>query len=183
MPEVQSRFWEFSLTVYGAPGVQEECLRLQDFYGVDINVLLLCAYVGGVHGGLLSDRDVSAAIAAVTEWNKNIVGSLREARRALKPFAAGPSTTGASAAALRTGVKAAELEAERIEQMMLEAWSAPRLDTWPRAAPETAVATNVAALLAAHGTAGGQPDPTSHLIAAALASAHALPAPDGAQRR
>ena len=88
MPEGQSRFWEFSLTVYGAPGVQEECLHLQERYGVDVNVLLFCTYIGAVHGALLSDRDVRAAAAATSDWNRTIVGSLREARRALKPYAA-----------------------------------------------------------------------------------------------
>jgi uncharacterized protein (TIGR02444 family) len=176
VPDGQSQFWEFSLTVYSAPGVQEECLLLQHRYGVDINVLLFCAYVGAIHGALLSDRDARAAAAATGEWNTTIVGSLRAARRALKPFAANPSATGASAAALRTAVKAAELEAERIEQMTLESWGASRLETWPRAAPETAVATNVAALLAIHQIPADQPDLTAHLVAAALASTRPAPA-------
>jgi uncharacterized protein (TIGR02444 family) len=182
VPEGQSHFWEFSLTVYGAPGVQEECLLLQDRYGVDINMLLFCAYVGAVHGALLSDRDVRAAVAAAGEWNATIVGNLREARRALKPLAADLSATSALVAALRTTVKAAELEAERIEQMMLEVWSVSRLEAWPRAQPETAVAANIAALLASHAIAVRQPDLTSHVIAAALAGAR-LSAPEGGRRR
>lgn len=168
VPEGQSHFWEFSLTVYGGPGVQEECLLLQDRYGVDINVLLFCAYAGAVHGAVMADHDVRAVVAATDEWNTTIVGSLRKARRALKPFAADASAAGASAAALRTSVKAAELEAERIEQIMLEMWSVSRLEAWPRAQPETAVAANIAAVLAIHGIAVGQPDLTSHLAAAAL---------------
>jgi uncharacterized protein (TIGR02444 family) len=182
VPEGRSHFWEFSLTVYGAPGVQEECLLLQDRYGVDINMLLFCAYVGAIYGALLSDRDVLAAVAAAGEWNATIVGNLREARRALKPFAADLSATGALAAALRTAVKAAELEAERIEQMMLEAWSASRLEAWPRAQPETAVAANIAALLANHAIAACQPDLTSHLTAAALAGPRPS-GPEGGGRR
>ena len=53
--------------------------------------------------------------------------------------------------ALRTAVKAAELEAERIEQMTLELWGASHLETWPRVRPDTAVTANIAALLATHG--------------------------------
>ncbi len=176
MPEVQSRFWEFSLTVYGAPGVQEECLHLQERYGVDVNVLLFCTYIGAVHGALLSDRDVRAAAAATSDWNRTIVGSLREARRALKPFAADSSTPGAAAVALRATVKAAELEAERIEQMMLETWSAFRIETWPRDQPEMAVVANIATLLKTREITAAQPDLASHLVAAALASTRPAPA-------
>jgi uncharacterized protein (TIGR02444 family) len=166
VPEGSSQFWKFSLSVYGAPGVQEECLHLQEHYGVDVNALLFCVYVGAVYGALLSDSDVRAIAAATGEWNRTIVGNLREARRALKPFAADPS---APAAALRAVVKGAELEAERIEQMTLESWSAGRIQTWPRTRPEAAVVANIAALLRTHDTAIGPPAPTSRLVVAALA--------------
>jgi len=167
----QSQFWAFSLTVYGAAGVPEECLQLQDRYGVDINLLLFCAYVGAVHGALLPDREVRAAAAAVRDWNKNIVGSLREARRALKPFAEDASAASAQAAALRASVKAAELEAERLEQMMLETWSVARIKTWPHAKPQAAIAANIAALLSTYGIPVDQPGLTSHLAAAAHSAA------------
>jgi uncharacterized protein (TIGR02444 family) len=167
----QSQFWAFSLTVYGAAGVPEECLQLQDRYGVDINLLLFCVYIGAVHGALLPDREVRAGAAAVRDWNKNIVAGLRVARRALKPFAANSSATGVSAAALRTTVKAAELEAERLEQMMLETWSMARIGTWPRAEPQAAILANAAALLATYGIAVDLPGLTSHLVAAAHAAA------------
>lgn len=171
MEQGQSQFWTFSLNVYGAAGVPEECLQLQDRYGVDVNLLLFCAYVGAVHGALLPDREVRAAAAAVCDWNNNIVASLREARRALKPFAANSSATGAAAAALRTTVKTAELEAERLEQMILETWSAARIGTWPRAEPQAAISANAATLLATYGITLDLPSLTSHLIAAALAAA------------
>jgi len=169
--EVPSHFWEFSLTVYGAPGVQEECLFLQDRHSVDVNLLLFCAYVGAVHGALLRESDVRSAATVSGDWNQTVVGSLRVARRALKPFTEVLTAANASAAALRTAVKAAELEAERIEQMTLEAWSAARLETWPRAEPETAVLVNIAALLETHQTALDQPGLTKHLVAAALGKA------------
>lgn len=172
MSEGQSYFWEFSLAVYGVPGVQEECLYLQDRYGVDVNVLLFCAYVGAVHRALLQESDVRAAAAASGDWNKTVVGSLRGARRALKPYAVALSPAAASVAALRTAVKAAELEAERIEQITLESWGASHLETWPRARPDTAVTANIAALLATHGI-NDRPDLTSNLVAAAIASAGA----------
>ncbi len=86
----------------------------------------------------------------VDEWHKHIVQSLRRARRALKPFATDPSAVVASAAALRTGVKAAELESERIEQTILEEWSTRRIAGWLRAQPAAAIAANIRNLFAIH---------------------------------
>jgi len=169
VPDGQSHFWEFSLTVYGAPGVQEECLHLQERYGVDVNVLLFCAYVGAVHGARLQESDVRAAAAALGDWNQTVVSNLRVARRALKPFATGASASGAAAEALRNLVKTAELEAERIEQKTLEVWSAAHIGTWQRAEPVEAVAANIAVLLATHDMEVGEPGLTSHLVAATFA--------------
>jgi uncharacterized protein (TIGR02444 family) len=165
--ESQSRFWTFSLTVYGAPAVQEECLDLQDGHGVDVNMLLFCAFVGAVHCARLPDQDMRAAVTEVGKWNQSVVSSLRDARRALKRFAAND----ASAEALRNSVKAAELEAERIEQAMLESWCAARIEGWPRSRPIDAVKANVGSLLALCGGSVRPPPIPDHLIAAALAAA------------
>ena len=42
---LDNAFWKFSLAVYAAPGVPEECLAVQERYGVDVNVLLFCAWL------------------------------------------------------------------------------------------------------------------------------------------
>ena len=118
VPEGQSHFWEFSLTVYGGPGVQEECLLLQDRYGVDINVLLFCAYVGAIYGALLSDLDVRAAAAVQANGIRRLSAVCAKCGARLSRLHGRfgqPRLAG-----LRTAVKTAELEAERIEQMMLE---------------------------------------------------------------
>jgi uncharacterized protein (TIGR02444 family) len=36
-------FWDFSLKVYAAAGVADECILLQDRFGIDVNLLLFCA--------------------------------------------------------------------------------------------------------------------------------------------
>ena len=38
-------FWDYSLALYGRPGVEACCLRLQDRLGVDVNLLLLCCWL------------------------------------------------------------------------------------------------------------------------------------------
>lgn len=166
-----SRFWTFSLSVYNNTAVQTECLDLQDRYGIDVNLLLFCAYVGVVHRAILSDSEVRQAANVVGAWHKNIVRSLREARRALKLFATESSPIDSSAATLRASVKTMELEAERLEQTMLEDWSALRVDAWPRAQPTEAVVANIQKLFAICYGSAQQLDLPKHLIAAALAAA------------
>ena len=170
MSESGSRFWSFSLAVYRGASVQAECLDLQDRHGVNVNLLLFCAYVGAAHGAVLPDAELRAARALVSAWHDEVVGRLRAARRALKPFAAA-SSPGVSAAELRSTVKTAELEAERIEQAMLEEWSAGPLEAWPRAAPEAAITANLRSLFVLSGDAPRPPEMPSHLVAASLAVA------------
>lgn len=163
----RSAFWTFSLTVYGDPAVQQECLELQDDYGIDVNLLLFCAFVGAVHGALLPGEAIREAAATVGGWHDNVVGPLRAARRALKPLATEASPIAEPAADLRIGVKAAELEAERIEQMMLEDWAISRIAEWPRARPADAVSNNIQALFAMRGPER-TPGLPGRLVAAAL---------------
>jgi uncharacterized protein (TIGR02444 family) len=168
--ETQPRFWSFSLAVYRDDAVQNECLELQDRHGINVNMLLFCAFVGAVHGAIISERDVRDALALIGAWNANVVRVLRQVRRELKPFAADPSAVQIAAGELRTSVKAAELGAEQIEQAMLDSFAATRLANWQLAEPASAAATNVRALL----TICGDPTPSQlpiKLLAAALAAA------------
>jgi uncharacterized protein (TIGR02444 family) len=135
--------WRFSLAVYRQPGVAAECLALQDDYGVDVNLLLFAAYAGAIHGVVLEPAEIAAAGTLVGAWHDEVVRPLRATRRALKPREAGE----AAVKALRAQVKAAELEAERLEQVMLSQWAASRLEAWPRRDPHNAVTQNVRALL------------------------------------
>jgi len=167
--EGHSRLWTFSLAVYG----DQECLDLQDRHGIDVNLLLFCAFVGAVYGATLSEYEIIAAAGAVKEWNKGVVSRLRAARRALKRFACKPAAIGSLATALREDVKAAELESEQIEQAMLESWLAPPPED-RRCPPAEAVAANIRGLLATCASAGPAKMP-EHLITAALAAAAATP--------
>ena len=116
MPEPPGNpFWDFSLAVYGRAGVGEACVALQDRYGLDVNLLLLCCWAA-TRGSGLDAAELSRLVAAVAGWQREVVRPLRGVRRWLKTQsadAAGP------AGALRAAVKARELEAERIEQFLL----------------------------------------------------------------
>lgn len=164
-----SPFWNFSLAVYGASAVQDECLKLQDEFGLDVNLILLCAFLGAVHGVALTANDIAAARQEVQQWQEQIVRPLRAVRRNLKTAALADTEDATAAAQLRAQVKAAELELERIEQMMLDRWAEARLATWPHGKVSDAVWANLRALFAASGIGRERlAAAAQHLIAAAL---------------
>src|ERR1039457_46057 len=115
-----SPFWNFSLAGYGASAIQDECLALQDQFGLDVNLVLLCAFLGARHGAALTSDDIASARSQVRQWHEQIVRPLRAARRNLKTIELHDADAARAAAQLGTQVKAAELESERIEQMTLE---------------------------------------------------------------
>ncbi len=163
-----SPFWNFSLAVYGANAVQDECLDLQDRFGLDVNLILLCAFLGAVHGVALTPDDIGAARETVRQWQEQVVRPLRAARRNLKSVELQDSQDATVAMQLRAQVKAAELESERIEQAILEQWAEARLAKWPRGNAGDAVPANLQALFAAYGIGHERLTAAQSIIAAAL---------------
>ncbi len=150
--EVGSPFWHFSQSIYAAAGVEEECLQLQDKFGIDVNLLLFSAFVGVVHGALLPTEELSNASATIAQWQETVVRPLRTIRRALKQAELPHPAVALAVDGLRESVKSVELEAERIEQMALEAWCQPRVGSWPRTERNAAVRANIRVLLALSGS-------------------------------
>ncbi|MDH3597958.1 MAG: TIGR02444 family protein [Rhodospirillales bacterium] len=108
-------FWDYSLAVYARPAVAEACLALQDRRGLDVNLLLFCCWAGDRGQGLATD-DIAGLVDAVGAWHEQVVVALRGARRWLKTQDTAPSEP---AETLRRAIKAEELEAERLEQLIL----------------------------------------------------------------
>ena len=77
-------FRDFSYAVYTAPGVEEECLCLQDDHGVDVNVLMFCVYVAVVAKIRLSAQDVADIDNEVVGLRDGVILPLRACRRTLK---------------------------------------------------------------------------------------------------
>src|SRR5690349_151701 len=103
--EMESPLWRFSLAVYRGARVQQECLEIQERFGVDVNLLMLCAYAGVVEGAVLSTSDVADALEASGAWHGDVVRALRQVRRTMKPWGAGQGSYAHAAEALRTKVK------------------------------------------------------------------------------
>jgi uncharacterized protein (TIGR02444 family) len=162
-------FWDFSLRVYAAPGVQEECLNLQERLKLDVNLLLFAAFAGARLGLTLSDRDLAELIAETEDWHVFIVRRLRATRTAMKKWSEKTDDLASSAAALRLAVKKAELDAERIEHDILARWAQAHAIN-ATGTRDRAVESNVRLVLAHYAkTSGNAAEPPARLIAAALA--------------
>ncbi len=129
----ENPFWQFSLAVYGAPDVAQECIGLQDRHGVDVNVLLFVAWLSAERGLVLPHTMLESIEARVSAWHQNVVAPVRAARRHIKQ--SGPL-------ALYDEIKALELKLEQAEQLQLFEL-ADTLDG-PRAEPAQALRANLA---------------------------------------
>lgn len=140
--------WSFSLAVYARPGVPAACLDLQDRLGQDVNLLLFAAWAGLECAARLTAEDLDRIDGAVAGWRDGMVRPLRALRRQAKT----------EDPALYKRLKAAELEAERVQQDRLCALSG--LHPQPGGSRETAAA-NLSHLVAAD-------DPALTTLVAAL---------------
>jgi uncharacterized protein (TIGR02444 family) len=114
--QYDNEFWRFSLAVYGQDEVAQECLQLQQALGIDINLLLFCAWLG-TRAIALSKAEVESASSIVAAWHDNVVRPLRGVRQHIKLLGRDDFES------YRAKIKGMELEAEQIEQAILFAYS------------------------------------------------------------
>lgn len=111
--------WSWVVAAYGAPGVAEQCLELQDAHDQNVPLLLWAAWVA-THGPV-SEGVASRAAGIARAWSEAAIMPLRSVRRLLKqPLSDGDE---APRLALRTQVKAIELQAEKVLLEQLAALS------------------------------------------------------------
>lgn len=117
-------FWDWSLSAYRADGAERRLLALQDDCGLNVNILLWCAYIADRYAPP-EDIVLRKAIDLAGSWSREVTGPVRAARRAAKspPRQAPPD----QAAALYGRLQAVELDAERIEQALLAGLAADAL--------------------------------------------------------
>lgn len=117
-----SSLWDFAVGLYTQPGVSSLCLELQDKYAVNVNVLLFARWLETRERRI----ELAAALACVSDWDKNYVQVLRQLRRQMKmEFAESLMQV----ADVRDQIKRAELQAERLELHWLEQLAGD----WPQA--------------------------------------------------
>lgn len=134
----EASFWDWALTAYAAPGVQEACLQLQDAGGQNVPLLLWAAWTAAT-GRALDEDAIEAACDCARAWDQVAVSPLRSLRRTLK--AVNPDIDNVARENLREAVKAVELSAERHLMAGLQALAlAPT--TPPRQTMEALVAVS-----------------------------------------
>jgi uncharacterized protein (TIGR02444 family) len=114
----EGSFWKFSLEFYADPAVAGICIDLQDRHSSDVNILLFALWCASRHRRL-SPHELERVVASVAGWQNEVVKPLRGVRRNLKPFALNLALE--PVVDLREAVKQQELEAERLQQSLMEA--------------------------------------------------------------
>lgn len=100
-------FWDYSCTAYAMADVAQLCLKLQDTYGLDVNILLYAAWLAS-REEVLELEHLRALDAHVAPWRTEVVAPLRRLRREARERS-GLSDSYAQ-------LKAQELDAERQQQ-------------------------------------------------------------------
>lgn len=115
---IPEKFWDFSSQIYDRPGVAPLCLVLQDRYGFDVNIILLCVWLAREDDAVLDAASIGRLEEAADAPNRQFVRPVRAARRWLKSrIAAG--TCDATDASAYEALKVVELHGERLVQSSL----------------------------------------------------------------
>lgn len=107
---MENPFWEYSLARYEAHGVSSACLRLQDEFAMDVNLLLYAGWLAQEEQQL-SEPHFGELDALIADWRVSVVSPLRDLRKRLRGF---PAATG-----IREEIKSLELRAERQQQDLM----------------------------------------------------------------
>ncbi|GAB4524885.1 MAG: hypothetical protein Kow00133_13320 [Amphiplicatus sp.] len=163
-------FWAWSLDRYARPGVEEALIALQDRRGLDVCLLLWCAWCGERFDAV-DPQAMAQAVALARPWSRDVTGPLRAVRRALKT----PSSEAARAGApiLRETVKKLELDAERIAHAALADLAhafAPRAEPPGLSDAQARARRNFGTYLAAEGRDGEEADAETRALLDALAA-------------
>ena len=143
--------WPYAMDVYARPGVEALLLTLQDTHGQCAPFLLWGLWMGA--GGRDIEPGAATACAELARaWQDAAVAPLRRLRRDLKYSP--QAITQRVGERIRTGVKALELEAERMLLQMLDEASPP---------PDGAPSDGLAALRVA-ARAWGERQPPAALL-------------------
>ena len=109
-------FWDYSLIHYSRPEVASACLELQEDIGANVNLVLVCCWLGSF-GQVLTVQDLDEAEEVIRDWNEQVVEPLRRVRRFVQS-----EFTDFADQEWPLVVKQLELKAERVVQNRLYNW-------------------------------------------------------------
>jgi uncharacterized protein (TIGR02444 family) len=117
-------FWDYSVALYSRPGVEAACLELQRRHRIDVNLVLLCVWLGQ-RGTALDGESLARLCHGADRWQSEVVRPLRTLRRRLKTRIADgePNSVAGDwpelAASVRERAITLEIDAEHLEQLHL----------------------------------------------------------------
>jgi len=111
IPPLDNPFWQYSLSVYAQPEVARLCLQLQDTWGLNVNLLLLCGWAAN-QGVRLSSQDFQQLKGAIAPLNQDLTEPLRQLRRSVDEMAIGDDWK----ADLKKRLLSLELTMEQMQQ-------------------------------------------------------------------
>ena len=117
-------FWDYSVTLYGRPGVEAACIELQRRHRIDVNLVLLCLWLAE-RGTALDGEALARLCHAADRWQAEVVRPLRILRRRLKARLADAEPNSIAgdwpelAVSVRERTIALEIDAEHLEQLHL----------------------------------------------------------------
>ena len=111
-------FWTFTLGIYAERRVQSALIHLQDDRDADVNLLLYALWSASIGLPPLESDRIRLLARLVRQWRVTAIEPLRAIRNALGDgIAEAPRD---DVRTLRSGVLKLEIEAERIEQAIIE---------------------------------------------------------------
>lgn len=112
----EHEFWDFSVALYGRPGVGDACVWLQRSRSINVNLLLFCIWWGSA-GRRIAANDLSVVSQEATLWHQEVVLPARSARTAAK--AGAKTLTDDERDQVYRHLLAAELDCEHAEQLII----------------------------------------------------------------
>ena len=115
-----SGFWNFSISFYPLPDIEQSCLQLQDNFELNVNLVLFCHWLAIEKQQPLDSNQWQQLIVTTQPWEE-ILKPLRESRRMIKHHPiAWPSDFKQETS---NGVSNIEINTEHMQQLAIEqAW-------------------------------------------------------------
>ena len=133
-PPAPPSLWDFSVQLYGQPGVADACLSLQEQHGLDVNLLLFGIWSDLFGNGGLDLEAFERITREASAWRDQVIIPTREARRAAKR--GHPSLTASESEAVYRRMLDTELALEKTEQTIIERIAADAANVRPVVASE-----------------------------------------------
>ena len=109
--------WNFSNKFYKNDNVRIACLKLQNEFGFDVNIVLYCCWMAYSGYPIIKIEELLEIIRTIKPWQNEVISDLRKVRVRMKSN--NGIKFGIHSNALRDKIKDCELQAERIEQAIL----------------------------------------------------------------